>query len=93
MNSQLQEAFTEKVTHEYEQNRSNKFEVESGFYTDQMMQDDLKFTRPLYNACALLHVHSCQAAPPLDSKVLPSAQEQGNTCNARALAVVTIHAC
>ncbi|CAE7184368.1 unnamed protein product, partial [Symbiodinium pilosum] len=26
----LHEAFTEKVTHEYEQNRSNKFEVESG---------------------------------------------------------------
>ena len=42
----------EKVTHEYEQNRSNKFEVESGFYTDQMMQDDLKFSRRLYDTCA-----------------------------------------
>ena len=41
-----QEAFEEKVTHEYEQRRSNKFEIESGYYTDQMMADELKFTRP-----------------------------------------------
>ena len=40
-----QESFVERVSHEYEQNRSNKFEVQSGFYTDQMMIDELKFSR------------------------------------------------
>ena len=43
--------FTEKVTHEYQQSRSNKFEVGSGFYTDQMMIDQLKFSKPFGNTC------------------------------------------
>ena len=42
-----QAAFCEKVHHTYIQKRKNKFEVTSGFYTDQMMKDDLKFTPQL----------------------------------------------
>ncbi|CAE7170209.1 unnamed protein product, partial [Symbiodinium pilosum] len=42
---EARESFVERVSHEYEQNRSNKFEVQSGFYTDQMMIDELKFSR------------------------------------------------
>ncbi|OLQ10813.1 hypothetical protein AK812_SmicGene5425 [Symbiodinium microadriaticum] len=43
-----QEGFLEKVNHTYRQNRSKEFKVRSGFYTDQMMADELKFTKDKY---------------------------------------------
>ncbi|CAE7261849.1 unnamed protein product, partial [Symbiodinium necroappetens] len=42
------EGFLEKVNHTYRQNRSKEFKVRSGFYTDQMMADELKFTKDKY---------------------------------------------
>ncbi|CAE7580999.1 unnamed protein product [Symbiodinium microadriaticum] len=39
-----QEAFLQKVNHVYRQSRSNEFKTKSGFYTDQMMADELKFS-------------------------------------------------
>ena len=53
-----QEGFLEKVNHTYRQNRSKEFKVRSGFYTDQMMADELKFT-PLFAALAHVAQQSC----------------------------------
>ena len=43
----IQELFTQKVNHTYKQTRSQEFTTKSGFYTDQMMKDELKFSEPL----------------------------------------------
>ena len=43
----VQDAFTQRVLHQFKQFRSNEFKVISGFYTDQMMKDELKFSPQL----------------------------------------------
>ena len=39
-----QDLFKEKVYHTYVQKRSTNFKVRSGFFTDQLMKDELKFS-------------------------------------------------
>ncbi|CAE7897038.1 unnamed protein product, partial [Symbiodinium microadriaticum] len=53
-----QEGFLQKVNHTYRQNRSNEFKVRSGFYTDQMMADELKFTISISRDIAMLFASS-----------------------------------
>ena len=45
--SLLQDAFKERVTYRYSQKRSNEFETKSGFYTDAMMETELKYDEQL----------------------------------------------
>ena len=39
-----QDRFKQQVAHVFNQHRANSFKIKSGFYTDKMMEDDLKFT-------------------------------------------------
>ena len=43
----IQDLFTQKVNHVYKQTRSQEFKTKSGFYTDEMMRDELKFSKLL----------------------------------------------
>ena len=39
-----QDLFKQLVVHIFQQTRGSSFKVKSGFYTDKMMEEDLKFT-------------------------------------------------
>ena len=61
----MQELFTQTVNHTYKQSRSKEFKTRSGFYTDQMMKDELKFSKLLCRnySCSMeewvVHVKVC----------------------------------
>ena len=52
----MQDKFKQIVTHTKTKSRRGEFGVESGFYTDQLMKDELKYSECLN--CTSRHVQS-----------------------------------